>query len=92
MKKADVIIGQRYAAKVSGKIAHVRIVRESPYGGWDAINVATGRQVRIKTAARLRYNVAPLVIPPSDSEGQANRDTISRQNAALNKWAQQFFK
>ena len=34
--------------------ALVRIDRESPYGGWDATNLATGRSVRIRTAARLR--------------------------------------
>lgn len=54
MKKTDVEIGGRYHAKVSGKIVVVRIDRESPYGGWDATNLATERQVRIKTAARLR--------------------------------------
>jgi len=47
-------IGERYIAKVSGKLAVVRIDAESEYGGWDATNVATGRAVRIKSAARLR--------------------------------------
>ena len=27
------------------------------HGGWDAINVATGREIHIKTAARLRGKV-----------------------------------
>lgn len=57
MKKADVQIGGRYIAKVSGKLARVRIIGESIYGGWDATNEATGRDVRIKTAARLRVAV-----------------------------------
>ena len=60
MKKKDIEIGRRYAAKVSGKLATVRIVRESPYGGWDAMNTATGRKVRIKTAARLRRQIRQL--------------------------------
>jgi len=55
MKKKDVEIGGIYAAKVSGKLARVRIERENPYGGWDAVNVDTGRHVRIKSAQRLRY-------------------------------------
>jgi hypothetical protein len=55
MKKSQVEIGKHYIVKVSGKLARVRIVRESSYGGWDAINTATGRDVRIKTAGRLRY-------------------------------------
>jgi len=54
MKKHEVTIGGVYAAKVSGKITIIRLLRESPYGGWDAVNTATGREVRVKTAARLR--------------------------------------
>ena len=47
----------RYVAKVSGSLVAVRIDRESPYGGWDATNLATGRAVRIRSAARLRRRV-----------------------------------
>jgi hypothetical protein len=54
MKKNQAIIGRTYTAKVSGKITTIRLLRESPYGGWDAVNTATGREVRVKTAARLR--------------------------------------
>ena len=57
MKKAEVEIGGRYVAKVSGSLVAVRIDRESPYGGWDATNLATGRAVRIRSAARLRRRV-----------------------------------
>jgi hypothetical protein len=54
MKKHEIEIGGVYVAKVSGRIAEVRIDRESPYGGWDATNLATGRAIRIRSAARLR--------------------------------------
>jgi hypothetical protein len=54
MKKKDVEVGARYTAKVSGVMAVVRISGESRYGGWDAVNEATGRAVRVKSAARLR--------------------------------------
>lgn len=54
MRKAEVKIGATYAAKVSNAIVPVRIVRVSPYGGWEAVNERTGRAVRIKSAARLR--------------------------------------
>lgn len=57
MKKNDVETGATYVAKVSGKLARVRIERESPHGGWDATNVDTGRRVRIKSAQRLRRAV-----------------------------------
>ncbi|MEW6737640.1 MAG: hypothetical protein AB1489_40545 [Acidobacteriota bacterium] len=55
MKKADVKIGNIYVVKVSGKLTTVRLTRPSPYGGYEGINVATGRKVRIKSAAKLRY-------------------------------------
>jgi hypothetical protein len=55
MKKAEVVVGNIYVAKVSNKLAHVRITGESRYGGWDAVNVLTSRKVRIKSAARLRH-------------------------------------
>jgi hypothetical protein len=54
MKKQDVQIGSTYIVKVSGVLAKVRITGESPYGGWRGTNLATGREVRIRTAARLR--------------------------------------
>ena len=54
MKKNQVEIGTCYNAKVSGNMAVVRITSESPYGGWNAMNVDTGRAVRIKSAQRLR--------------------------------------
>ena len=54
MKKAEVQIGNTYIAKVSGVMAKVRITGESPYGGWRGKNLATGREIRIRSAARLR--------------------------------------
>jgi len=54
MKKSEVEIGRYYIVKVSGKLTRVKILRESPYGGWEGVNAETGRAVRIKTAARLR--------------------------------------
>lgn len=54
MRKADVQLGATYVAKVSGNLVPVRIDREGPYGGWDATNLATGRVIHIRTAARLR--------------------------------------
>ena len=54
MKKHEVKLGSEYIANVSGKLAHVRIDRENPHGGWDATNLATKKSVRIKSAQRLR--------------------------------------
>lgn len=57
MKKADIQVGLTYIAKVSGVLAKVRITSESPYGGWRGTNLATGREIRIRSAARLRRPV-----------------------------------
>jgi hypothetical protein len=57
MKKSEVEIGGVYTAKVTNKLVQVRIDAESRYGGWDATNLATGKNVRIKSPARLRVAV-----------------------------------
>ena len=57
MKKRDVEIGGMYQAKVSGELTRIRIDSESRYGGWNGTNLRTGRQIRIKTAARLRCRI-----------------------------------
>ena len=59
MKKADVTIGALYVVKVSGVLTTVRLDAESPFGGWLGTNTKTGRQVRIRGAARLRRVVEP---------------------------------
>jgi hypothetical protein len=65
MKKAEIRIGAIYSVKVSGKLVPVRIVAESPQGGWIGRNEVTGRDVRIRTARRLRRAVEA---PPSDED------------------------
>jgi hypothetical protein len=57
MKKSEIEIGNEYRAKVSGKVVNVRITGNLYFGGWIATNLQTGREVRIKTAARLRGRV-----------------------------------
>ncbi len=54
MQKHNVKIGTTYIVKVSGTLAKVRVTREHPRGGWYGTNLATGREIRIRTAARLR--------------------------------------
>lgn len=61
MKKQDVQIGKQYVAKISGKLTTIRLTNVSPYGGWDAVNIATGRVVRIRTAAKLRKPAGVLM-------------------------------
>ena len=54
MKAKDVKIGGLYLVKVSGQLVPVKLIDESRYGGWTGKNLTTGREVRIKTAAKLR--------------------------------------
>ena len=57
MQKQNVHIGSTYIVKVSGALAKVRLTREHQRGGWYGTNLATGREIRIRTAARLRSEV-----------------------------------
>ena len=59
MQKQNVHIGTTYIVKVSGTLAKVRLTREHPHGGWYGTNLATGREIRIRTAARLRSEAKP---------------------------------
>ena len=65
MKKDEVQIGATYQVSVTGKLAPVKIVRENPHGGWNGVNVDTKREVRIKSAQRLRkrLDAAPRALP-----------------------------
>ena len=76
MKKKDVSIGNVYLVTVSGKRARVRITGESPYGGWDGLNIDTRRKVRIKTAGRLQRQIADpdasVTTPQSEPEPETS--------------------
>lgn len=75
MRKAEVKIGGMYLAKVSGHLVGVRITGESRFGGWDARNTTTGREVRIRNAGRLRSEIVPKVkVPEVDYKSLAAGD------------------
>jgi hypothetical protein len=57
MKKAEVKIGGKYYANVSGNRCEIQIDAEKPRGGWDATNLATGKKIHIKSAQRLQGEV-----------------------------------
>lgn len=57
MKARDIKIGRTYTAKVSGSLTTVKVSSVSPYGGWTGVNTVTGREVRIKSAQRLRHEI-----------------------------------
>lgn len=57
MKQKDVVVGATYIVKVSGRLVSVRLDRNCEYGGWYGTNTMTGREIRIRTAAKLRRPV-----------------------------------
>ena len=75
MQKHNVKIGTTYIVKVSGTLAKVRLTREHVRGGWYGINLATGREIRIRTAARLRAE-APAAQTNSYDEARRIVDQI----------------
>jgi len=57
MLKKEIRIGAIYKAQVSNKLVSVRIMSLCPIGGWYAVNLSTHKQIRVKSAQRLRYEV-----------------------------------
>lgn len=73
MKIADINIGQRYIAKVSGSLTTVRVlaIREAWAASGnsvrgrqviDVVNERTGRRLTFRSAARLRRPVAERIV------------------------------
>jgi len=91
MKKNEVKVGSEYIAKVSGKLAHIRIDQENPHGGWDATNLATKKAVRIKSAQRLRAEAGRKAAPAAHvatgakPAGEVAKDTKPAPAAAGGK-------
>ena len=73
MKKDDVKVGQEYLVKVSDRVVPVRVDAEHASGkGWVGTNVVTGRQVRIKSAQRLRRPVVETLQEARTPNGVAH--------------------
>ncbi len=82
MKKADVQIGELYAVKVSGKVAPVVIDEAHPNGGWVGTNQETNRQVRIKSAQRLRCPWDDYLARGDEALGEDEPDATGRDTGA----------
>jgi hypothetical protein len=52
--KVDVVIGEVYRIRHSSGFTDVKITQVCSYGGWYATNLTSGREIRIKSAAKLR--------------------------------------
>ena len=58
MKKSEIQLGGKYVAKISGKLTVVQVQSPCSFGGWNAVNLSTQREVRIRSAAKLRKAVS----------------------------------
>jgi hypothetical protein len=79
MKKADVKIGGKYYANVSGNRCEIQIDAEKPRGGWDATNLATGKKIHIKSAQRLQGEVGKKKAAPKTPD-EAPQDVLVDAN------------
>jgi hypothetical protein len=80
MKKAEIKIGGKYYANVTGKKVMIQIDSEKPTGGWNSINLATGKAIHIKSAQRLLGEVGK-------SKASGNVATSSNHTAVQNEEA-----
>jgi hypothetical protein len=75
MKKDDIKIGATYTAKVSDRVVPIRIDRENSRGGWDATNLVTNKQIRIKSAQCLRGEAGSKGGAAAKSEAKVEKAT-----------------
>lgn len=61
VRKAEVELGGRYYLRWNRTLVPVCILRPCRTGGWWALSERTGREVRIKTGARLKGPVSSVV-------------------------------
>jgi len=91
MKKDEIKIGETYTAKVSDKVVPVRIDKERPAsggGGWDGVNLLTNKQVRIKSAQRLRGRVsAPATDADAGKAKPAAKQPVKKKLTAAERRA-----
>jgi len=82
MLKSQIQIGGLYTAKVSNVLVTVRIDAVHRNGGWTATNLSTQRKVHIKSAAKLRGEVKPVV---RKTNGDGERMVTPNQTDLINK-------
>jgi len=85
VKKQQIVVGQTYLCKVGRQVTEVRVTGESRFGGWDAVNVKTGRSVRIKSAQRLRAPSPLSRVAARQDEGPAQGARGAKKAAKATK-------
>lgn len=91
MKASEVEIREVYLVKVSNRLTHVKILREHPRKGWVGKNLATNREIHVKSAQRLRRrckpveHAAPMKTDTQRQDASATKETrkMSSRDTAL---------
>jgi len=73
MQNHQVTIGGIYEVKVSGRVSRVQIRSRAVGGGWWGVNLRTRRDIRIKTAARLREPVSEVAVRHAEANPAKQR-------------------
>jgi hypothetical protein len=76
MKKAEVKIGGKYYANVTGKKVEVQIDSEKASGGWNATNLATGKKIHVKSAQRLQGEVGKSKMAAKTQSETVNAEPV----------------
>jgi hypothetical protein len=93
MKKAQVSIGEHYVAKISGRLTVVRLDsinniwrhngRSQRFNGWKATNMRTGREVAIRSAAKLRSRVTEHQLAQTNMRKWLGTDGVDIRSAYI---------
>ena len=76
MKATEVKTGQTYKVKVGQNSTEVKITRVNPKGGWEGVNVSTGKAMNVKSAGR-------IIGPSNGCEPDAkNKDKAGKSTAS----------
>jgi hypothetical protein len=79
MNERQVKLERVYTAKVTNREVSVRIDEKHPDGGWKAINLSSGKPVRVKTAARLGREVTKAELKSGKAPGM-QKAPVRRSN------------
>ncbi len=78
MKAAEVKVGNSYEVKVGKNTTAVRVTGVNPKGGWQAVNVKTGKPVNIKSASRI-VSTSPVSKPDATKEPGASKPADDKE-------------
>jgi len=68
MKTNEIELNECYMAKITDRVVPVQIISEHPRGGWNAVNMATTRKCRIKSARKLRSRATKAQIRDANDQ------------------------